>query len=284
MTDNKKSLSSMLEQYAPKPSQRFYDRMANSPWNRKEQIRMFSVRRLTFSVALVLALFAAFALTVPSVRASISAFLGLGKSSSDIIIQPTGTVDISTPVPTAIATQPNATVEVATAQLVGNVVLTAHPNIQQVTGLAGWSVLTPRYLPEGYHFDSAYYDATNQLIYLSFFATRPLAGSDLTETKSLTLVEAKRNDIVPLMVAPSATIEDVIVAGTPAAFVIGAWDSTFVSNASEPNGGHMEWNWRNDLQVQNLFWQNGDVYLVLITDDVHVSKYELLKLADSIGR
>ncbi|HXD10535.1 MAG TPA: hypothetical protein VN653_10770 [Anaerolineales bacterium] len=284
MSAKQKSLASLLEQYAPKPSQRFYTRMANSPWNRKEKISMSSVRRFTLGAAFVLATLAAFTLAVPSVRASISAFLRLGVSPSDTIIQPTGTLDLSTPVSTIPATQPAATPQASTPAPSGNLDLSADPNIQQVTGLADWSILTPRYLSQGYHFDSAYYDSTNQLIYLSFLATRSLEGSDLTETKTISLAEAKHNDIVPLMVAPSTTIQDVTVAGAPAAYAIGAWDSTFVQNASEPNGGHMEWVWRNDLQIQNLFLQKGDVYLVLITDDTQVSQNELLQIAESIGR
>jgi len=287
MNDKQKSLSSMLTEYAPKPSQRFYSRMANSPWNRKEQKIMSSnpVRRLTMSVALMLVIVAALAVSIPSVRASISAFFGLGLSPSDTLIQPTGTLDLSTPVPTPIvATQVIPSVEAPTLNPASHVDLSAEPSIQQVTGLAGWAVLIPTYLPEPYHFDSAYYDATNQIIYLSFFATRSLEGSDLTETKSITLAEAKRNDVVPLMVAPSTSIEDVSVANAPAAYAMGAWDSNFVQNANEPNGGHMEWTWRNDLQIQNLFWQAGEVYLVLITDDNQISRDELLKIADSIGR
>jgi hypothetical protein len=148
--------------------------------------------------------------------------------------------------------------------------------------MAGWTVLTPAFLPEGYHFDSAYYDSANQLIYLTFLATRQLPGSDLTETKTITLTEAKRNDIVPLMLSPGSTVENVFVAGKPAAYVIGAWDASFVQNASEPNGGHMEWSWRNDLQIRNIFWQSSDIYLVLIADDAQVSKDDLLIMANSV--
>jgi hypothetical protein len=248
---------------------------------------MFStpVRRILIIAALLLALLVTLALAVPSVGASIRVFLGLGVSPSDSIIQPTVPVGLSTPIPpttTMTVTQPAVTSETPTVQPTGNVDLSTNPDIQQVTGMAGWTVLTPTFLPEGYHFDSAYYDSANQLIYLTFLATRQLPGSDLTETKTITLTEAKRNDIVPLMLSPNSTAKEVLVAGKPAAYVIGAWDATFVQNANETNGGHMEWSWRNDLQIRNIFWQSSDIYLVLITDDAQVSKDDLLIMANSV--
>lgn len=290
VSKSKESLSSILAQYSPKPSQQFYERMAKSPWNRKEQRMSFTlVRRLAFVVIFLLVFVVAAILAVPSVRASISSFLGLGISPSDMIVQPTGTVDLSTPVPpTQISETPTIQPAEATAPAsavpAGNVDLSTNSNIQQVNGLAGWNIMTPTYLPEGFAFKSAYYDSTNQIAFLSFLATRSLPGSDLTETKTITLVEAKRNDIVPLMVAPSTSVKDVTVLGAPAAYAIGAWDSNFVQNANEPNGGHMEWNWRNDLPIQNLYWQRGDVYLVLITDDAQITPEVLLQMGDHIGK
>jgi hypothetical protein len=163
----------------------------------------------------------------------------------------------------------------------GNVDLSTDPNLQQVNELTGWIIKTPTFLPEGYHFDSAYYDSTNQIVYLTFLATRQLPGTTLTETKSLTLVEAKHNNVAPLMVSPNAKLENALVAGKSGAYAIGAWDSNFVQNGNEPNSGHMEWIWRNDLPVQNIFWQNEGLYLVLATDDGQTSKSDLLKTADS---
>jgi hypothetical protein len=240
-------------------------------------------RRFTLITALILALISPLAVTIPSVRA----FLGLNPSSNDISIQATMTFDLWAPISTvqSIATStvlPDENLEPTTPIFTGNIDLSADPNIQQLNELTGWIIKTPAFLPEGFHFDSSYYDSTNQMVYLIFLATRQLPGSDLTETKSLTLVEAKRNDSVPLKVDPSAILESAIIADTPAVYTIGAWDSNFVENDNEPNGGHMEWNWRNDLQVENVFWQEDEVYLVIITDDTQTSKNDLLKMADSI--
>jgi hypothetical protein len=44
----------------------------------------------------------------------------------------------------------------------------------------------------------------------------------------------------------------------------------------------MEWSWRNDLQIRNIFWQSSDIYLVLIADDAQVSKDDLLIMANSV--
>ena len=46
---------------------------------------------------------------------------------------------------------------------------------------------------------------------------------------------------------------------------------------------HFEAHWRNDLQVQNVFWQVGTVYVVLISDDLAVSREDLLKTAGSVN-
>ncbi len=296
----KKNIASLLAGYSPSPTRQFYQRMAQAPWNRKEPTKLTTqLRRIGLGLALAAVFIAAFILAVPLVRASLSSFFGLGISPSNNLVQPTGTIDLSTPPPaqpatdtpqpapsaTSSATQPPAEPSAtpgAVESQPGGLNLTANPNIQQVTELSGWQAVTPGYLPEGFHFDSAYYDATNKLIMMSFFATEKLAGSDLTATLSLTLVQAKHNDVVPLMAAPGSAIQDVKVGEAPAAYVTGAWDSNFVANASETNGGHMEWNWRSDLPIQNVFWQVGDIYLVLITDATSLSQEELLKTAASI--
>ena len=181
---------------------------------------------------------------------------------------------------------PTLTLEVPTtyptAAYITNIDLSSNSEILQVSGKAGWNVLTPSFLPEGYRFESVYYDQNNQLVSLSFIATRKLPGSDLTETKSVTLSEARRNDVIPLVISPLSVATAVTVNGTSASYIIGAWETSFVSNPGEANGGHMESQWRNDLLVQNIYWQVRDLYLVLITDDPLVVQADLVNMADSI--
>ncbi len=67
------------------------------------------------------------------------------------------------------------------------------------------------------------------------------------------------------------------------AFALGAWDAQFVPKDQDANGGQMVSTWRNDLPVQNVYWQVGNVYLALITDDETLSKQDLIDLAGGVG-
>ena len=106
----------------------------------------------------------------------------------------------------------------------------------------------------------------------------------MTETKAITLVQARHNDFIPLEVAPSTEVKDVQVNGQPAVYAIGAWDTEFNPATGTPDGGSFTARWRNDLPIQNLYWQVGDVYLALITDDPAVTQQDLLAMASSIGK
>ena len=96
------------------------------------------------------------------------------------------------------------------------------------------------------------------------------------------MVQSLKHDTVPLQVAPSTEVQDVLVNGQPAAYAVGAWDTSFVPDPNDPNNGHFESTWRNDLNVQNVFWQIGDTYIVLVTDDAAVTLDELMAMADSV--
>ena len=212
--------------------------------------------RLTAVLAAIIIVALAIALATPAVRASLSSWLGLGISPSDIVTPP--------------GAKPSELVSSTT--------------LDTISKQAGWTIVAPAWLPEGYRFGQANYDTRNSLVYLSFLATRQLPGGDpsLTQTKSLSLVQARQNNVIPLQVAPTTSVQDVTVNGQPGAYAVGAWKSEFVPKAGEANGGHFESQWRNDLQVQNVFWQVGTVYLVLVSDDPAVSRQDLLKTADSV--
>ncbi len=86
-----------------------------------------------------------------------------------------------------------------------------------------------------------------------------------------------------MQIAPDTNVEDIQVNGQPAAYAVGAWDAQFVKDDNDPNGGKMVSTWRNDLPVQNFYWQVGKAYLLLVTDDESVSKQDLIDMAASIG-
>lgn len=246
--NNEKKILSTLEGYTPEPSQRFYRRMANAPWNQKQHPRVsFSLHRVTVSAVLVVVVLLALSLSIPTVRASFISFLRLGFSPSDTVPNP------GIPAESLVDSQ----------------------KAGEISQLAGWTIKTPTWLPEGYTFHSAMYDSSNRIVILSFFATRQLPGGDptMTETQTITLVQAMRNDVIPLMVAPSTAVQDITVNGEAAAFAVGAW---------EANGATGSATWTNDLPLQNVYWQIGDVFLNLNTLDAQVSQEDLVRLAESV--
>jgi hypothetical protein len=160
-------------------------------------------------------------------------------------------------------------------------------DLGQLSSQIGWDVLTPSYLPDGYHYQSAYYDPNQKLVVLTYLVTRPLPGAtdpSLTSSETVTLLQSQRNDFVPMQVAPNTNITDTLVNGAPAAFTIGGWDTEFVKDNTAPGGGKMVSSWRNDLPVKNLYWQVGKLYLVLITGDGVVSQQDLIDMASSTGK
>ncbi len=40
--------------------------------------------------------------------------------------------------------------------------------------------------------------------------------------------------------------------------------------------------WQNELQVKNLYWQIGKIYIGIVTDDEAVRQQQLIDMADSI--
>jgi hypothetical protein len=152
---------------------------------------------------------------------------------------------------------------------------------------AGWEIPLPSYLPEGYHFQSAFFDTNNKMLILTYLVTRPLPGASdpsLTSTESISLLQAQKIDFVPMQIAPNTNVTDIEVDGLPAAFTVGGWDTEFVKDNTSPNGGKMVSSWRNDLPVKNLYWQIGKIYLALVTTDAGVSQQDLVDMASSIGK
>ena len=283
-------LSKLFEDYHPRPGERFYQRMANTPWNQKEKpMTAHSQRKLRFgwqAAAVLVLVLTMLAFSIPSVRASISAWLGLSVApSNQMPAQAVTLAVLNTPTPTQENPTPAETVAPPAETPPAN---TAQPGeTNPLSAQAGWEVLTAAYLPEGYAYQSAYFDTNHQMAILTYTATRPLPGStdpSLTETKTITLLQAAKNDFVPMQIAPSTQVEDVTVGNQPGAYAVGAWDTEFVPDDKAPGGGNMVSTWRSDLKIQNLYWQVGDIYLVLISDDEAVSRQEMIKTAEGVGR
>ena len=259
-------------------------------------------KRLPVLIGLLLIAALTVLVAIPAVRAALSAYLGLTAARVDRMpisavtlaaVTPEAPTETSAPSSTLPATRlPPSATPIPKADLTAGptaaVPIVEQPAaVSQLSEQAGWKILSPGYLPAGYHFGSAYLDTNHQLVVLTYLVTRPLPGAadpGLTASRAITVLQALRNDFIPLQVAPAAKVLDVSVAGRPAAFVVGAWDTQFVKDENDPQGGKMVSTWSNELQVKNLYWQIGRVYLVLVTDDDLVSKQELIMMASHTGQ
>jgi hypothetical protein len=208
--------------------------------------------------------------------------MGLSVAPSEQM--PAATVNI---VEVTAQTIPNATEILASTQVKSPMSTATSTEVNLSSAQPEWDMLTPNYLPEGYQFQSAFYETNLKTLILTYLVTRPLPGAtdpSLTSSETITLLQSQRNDFIPMQIAPNTNVTDIQVNGQPAAITIGGWDTEFVKDSIAPNGGKMVSSWRNDLPVKNLYWQIGKIYLALITTDESVNQQELIDLASSIGK
>lgn len=147
-------------------------------------------------------------------------------------------------------------------------------NIDEISNLAKWTIKSPSWLPDGYQFNEAVYDSANNMVSITYIATRQLPGNDpsLTQTSTITLVQSLRNDLIPLIVAPGADMGSITINGQSASYAIGAWKNDNTTGTAT---------WDSSYQLQNINWQIDYIYLSLNTNDSLVSKDDLLKIAES---
>lgn len=242
-----KQIVSTLESYKPKPSPQFYRHMDSAPWNKKKASISILSHRFAVGFAAFMIVAIALSMSIPTVRAAVLKYLGLAVSTSESVSNP------AIPAESLVDTR----------------------KVEEISTLAGWNIKVPAWLPEGYKFQDAVYDSKNQMAILTFIAARPLPGNDpsMTETKAITMVQALHNDILPLMVAPSTSIQDISINGQPAAYAMGAWENNAATGQAT---------WNNAYELQNIYWQIDQVYLTLNSDDSQISREELVKMAESI--
>jgi hypothetical protein len=233
------------------------------------------------AVAIILALIILI-LIIPGVRASVSSWMGLSVAPSEQMPAATADLVAITPQTSEFATEiPTVTEAPSTISTAGST------EVSQSSPQPEWDILTPNYLPEGYQYQSAFYDTNLKMLILTYLVTRPLPGAtdpSLASSETITLLQSQKNDFIPMQIAPNTNVTDIQVNGQPAAFSFGGWDTEFVKDSTAPNGGKMVSSWRNDSPVKNLYWQIGKVYLALITTDESVSQQELIDMASSIGK
>lgn len=219
------------------------------------------------------------AFIIPGVRAAVSSWLGLSVAPAEQV--PASTANLIAITPQSIV-NPS---EIAPATQMPVTPIGTLSEMAQLTEQPEWQMLTPSYIPEGYHFQSAFYDTNLKMLILTYLVTRALPGStdpSLTSSETISLLQSLNNNFVPMQIAPNTIVTDIQINGLPAAFTLGGWDTEFVKDSSSPNGGKMVSSWRNDLPVKNLYWQVGNIYLALITADEAVDQQELINMANSI--
>jgi hypothetical protein len=296
------TLSRLLQNYQPKPGPAFSKRMTAAPWYSQETMNPSSHHPFKFgawTAAAMVLLLLILGFSIPPVRAAIGDWLGLSVAPSNqmpadaltlVPLTPAASMAPSAALTTTTAVSPAVLPSAVPTSQPAQPALPTNPpdpTMQsfQATAQPGWTVLYAAHLPEGYHLESVYYDTGHQMVMLTYLVTRPLPGSNdstLTASHSITLAQALKNDVIPLQIAPDTQPDALQINGQPAAYAIGAWDTQFQADSSDPNGGKMVSTWRNDLAVQNVFWQVGPVYLALITDDDAVQKADLVEMAQSV--
>jgi len=175
----------------------------------------------------------------------------------------TETPNIPSPTPTPKPENPFFTADVLTA----------------LSAQAGWNVLAPSVIPEGYTpGDVSYLDADKQVV-MTFLVTRSLPGGvpALTETKTLTLVQSTNVEAVVFQLPADAAIKPVTINDQPGGLVHGAWDSQFDQAANS-----FSYTWREDLGVTGIYWQAGDIHLALISNDDALNDEQLVQIAEQV--
>ena len=120
--------------------------------------------------------------------------------------------------PTAVGTSPVVATNTSLPQTSGSSTEIPSPtpglsaDLSQLATLAEWDALTPIQLPEGYQYQSAFFDTNNKMLILTYLVTRLLPGANdpsLTSSETITLLESQKNDFVPMQIAPSTNVIDV---------------------------------------------------------------------------
>jgi hypothetical protein len=251
------------------------------------------ILRLVIDILLLAVLLTVFVLVTPSVRAQVETWLGIRQDSNGITIPSPLLITIEpsktaasvavTPVRPGV-TPPEATATPNVSAIFPTVVVQNATEIARIADQSGWMPLRPDWLPGDYQPGSAIFDSKNNLVTLTFNITRTLPdGGGNTETKAINLVQGQTNTGIPLQLPPANAAQEVVqVGGTQAVFAFGGWDSEFIPDKTEAGGGHFAATWNSDAQAQNIFWQVDSIYLVLVSDDLQLSKEDLIQLAASV--
>lgn len=131
-------------------------------------------------------------------------------------------------------------------------------DVAQVEREAGFDVLIPTFLPEGFAMTDIYYDAVAKQVFQSYARENNWVVID-----GFTIAQGLAVDAQPLDVGASAEIVPVTVGDAQGEFVVGTW---FVRPEPE-DGSHAvitEREWANDFPYQQMRWVDGDMMFWMV--------------------
>jgi hypothetical protein len=212
-------------------------------------------------LAVIIAMIA-ISLFVPQVRASLSTWLGLSVAPSDQVPAPPVTlipITATPPVnPTLESVGKSASPQAQSVTGQGTT-LSGIPDLKQLANQVGWDIFTPGWLPEGYKFQSAHYDPNQKVVFLTYLVSRALpdsSGSSLTATKTISFYKRYQMILYPCRLRRRTNVEDI---NSTVCLLPTPWEhgTPIRPGYQEPSGSKLISSWRNDLQVQNVYWQDG---------------------------
>lgn len=230
---NKPDIETLLTKIRPEPSERFYQKMQNTPWN--SETRTYPIRSLMAAAVAVVVFGATLALTP------------LGALAQDVIsrffvIQDTNTrtFEVERPIePTAMADAP-----------VWQPLSLAEAQAQTAF------TMTPPQPPAPYAFDGA--DAYNngRTVMLSYSIP-----DDTSVGRNLVFFQYPASEAEPHEIGANAVVKQVSINGVPGEYTSGWWAIT-EENSQGIEGDQerfeLESEWDNDYGLHYLEWIDGD--------------------------
>jgi hypothetical protein len=255
-------IAALLGRFQPRPSERFYRRMAAAPWARPKERRTprswWSPGMRPTAAAAALALLALLALAaVPSLNA-------LGRQLLEFFLPAAGdtrSVQVTVPQPAALSTPASYTLDLAEAR-----------------AAAGYPLLELRELPPGMAFSGAHYEPGLQAVTLRYtgdnqtllFTQRPVGT--IEEYSSI---------------GASAPVETVQVWAGQGEYVSGGWVTTpsgdrQLQAATPGTQVSLGLVWDADLPQRILRWRAGGMQYEILIHGAALAKEELVQLAESL--
>jgi hypothetical protein len=234
-TPSEKEIGELLSTIQPKPSQRFYQKMADQPWSHTPRT-WGHARQLAVLGGWVLLLVIILSLATPTFDALAQKLLQF--------FRPSSSNQTTVQVPLEDISDPDGRFNMT---------------ISEVETLAGFQVLEPMALPDDYVFSGANYQAEREAIVLNY--TAESTGDLLRITQRLYGEEYQQ-------IGAEAVVETVQISDVTGEYVSGAWTITEVKSSSKDHqpdsSATLEATWDPQAEIQILRWQNSEMLFEII--------------------